>query len=140
MNQENKQNLIKKVKLIFEKRESVELAYLFGSQANGNSGPMSDYDFAIYLDEKLNETEMFKIKLELISDLSLFLKTDNIDVVVLNLTESPELKYAIINGDIILERDKEQKVIIEPKILNEYFDFKMILSRYGLTKYQETYA
>jgi len=101
---------------------------------------MSDYDFAIYLDEKLNETEMFKIKLELISDLSLFLKTDNIDVVVLNLTESPELKYAIINGDIILERDKEQKVIIEPKILNEYFDFKMILSRYGLTKYQETYA
>ncbi|MBU4360586.1 nucleotidyltransferase domain-containing protein [Patescibacteria group bacterium] len=123
--------LIKKVKPIFEKNPVIKLVYLFGSQANGNTGPMSDYDFAIYLDEK-DKTKMFEIKLELIGKLSLILKTDNIDVVILNLTESPELKYDIIKQGILILEKKPYKVIEEPKILNRYFDFKQMMSKFDL--------
>ncbi len=127
----NKQEIIKKVKPIFESNSAIKLAYLFGSQANGNTGPMSDYDFAVYLDEK-DKNKMFEIKLELMGKLSLVLKSDNIDVVVLNLTESPELKYDIIkNGILILEKEP-YKVIVEPKILNKYFDFRQIMSKFDL--------
>lgn len=40
-----------KIKL-FENYPEIKLVYLFGSQAEGKTGPMSDYDFAIYFDEK----------------------------------------------------------------------------------------
>ena len=37
---------------IFKKFKDIKLAYLFGSQAKGNAGKLSDYDFAVYLDEQ----------------------------------------------------------------------------------------
>ena len=37
---------------LFEARPEVGIAYLFGSQATGKTGPLSDYDFAVYFDEK----------------------------------------------------------------------------------------
>ena len=118
---------------VFAKYPQVKLAYLFGSQANGTAGPMSDYDFAVYLNEK-NSQKRFDIRLELMSKLSLLLKTDDVDVVVINDTESPDLRYNIIKeGKIILEK-QPYKVLIEPKIINEYFDFNLSLFKNNLTK------
>lgn len=118
---------------IFSSYPEVKLAYFFGSRAKGKEGPLSDYDFAVYLDEK-DKKKMFDIKFKLYGELSLFLKTDKVDVVILNITESPELKYSIIrDGKLILVREPF-KVLIEPKILNEYFDFHLMLSRYNLTR------
>ena len=45
-------NKIEKIKQFFIKYKQVKLVYVFGSQANGSVGPMSDYDFAVYIDEK----------------------------------------------------------------------------------------
>jgi len=74
--------------------------------------------------------------LSLLSKLSKALKTDNVDLVVLNTTESPELKYNIIKeGKLILKKDPYQ-LLVEPKILTEYFDFKIWLEKYNLTKKQ----
>lgn len=118
---------------IFELYPEIKLVYLFGSKATNNGGPLSDYDFAIYLDEK-DKKKMAKIKLELLNKISRVLKTDNIDVVILNTVESPELKYNIIKeGRLIFEKEPF-KVLVEPKILTEYFDFRALLLRYNLTK------
>ena len=55
-------------------------------------------------------------------------------MVILNLAESPEFKYDVIkNGKLIFEREPF-KVVVEPRILNEYFDFRDLLLRYDLTK------
>lgn len=124
---------LKKLKAIFKTFPRIKLAYLFGSKATGKESPLSDYDFAFYLDEK-NKQKMYDIKFALIDKISRLLKTDGIDVVILNLTESPEMKYQIIkDGKIIFER-KPFKVLIEPRILNEYFDFHDLLLKYNLTK------
>lgn len=118
---------------VFEKYPDVKLVYLFGSRASNRTTNLSDYDFAVYLDTK-DKNRMHEVRLELYDELSRFLKDDRIDIVILNLTESPELKYSIIaEGKIIFERD-DFRVVVEPKILNEYFDFHEQLRKYGLTK------
>ena len=118
---------------IFSRYPEVKLAYFFGSRVKGKDGPQSDYDFAVYFDER-DVKKMFDSKAKLHNELSHLLKTDSVDVVVLNTVESPELKYAIIKeGKILLSREPF-KVLIEPKILNEYFDFHLMLKRYNLTR------
>jgi hypothetical protein len=123
----------KLIRKVFKAHPSVKLAYLFGSTAKGDRGPMSDYDFAIFLDER-DKQEITRVRFKLIDELSRTLKTDKIDVVMLNDTESPELKYNILQeGELIFERDPF-RVIVEPQILNEYFDFYLSLKKHGLTK------
>ena len=120
---------------IFNQYPEIGLVYLFGSRARGDIGPLSDYDFAVYL-ENADKKRMFEIKFSLQAKLSRSLKTDNVDVVLLNIAGSPELKYNIIKeGKIIFEK-KESRITVEPKILNEYFDFHAILSKHNLTKAQ----
>ncbi|HWP90624.1 MAG TPA: nucleotidyltransferase domain-containing protein [Thermodesulfobacteriota bacterium] len=111
----------------------IKLVYLFGSQARGEVGPLSDYDFAIYFDEK-DRKKMFDTKLELMGQLSRILGTDKVDIAILNLSEMPEFRFNVIMEGQLIYEEEPFRVIVEPKILNEYFDFKSILGRYGLTK------
>jgi len=128
----NKKQLNSLIK-IFKTYPSVKLVYIFGSRARGQEGPLSDYDFGIFLDG-LNEREMFKIKLDLQYKISKLLVTDKVDIVVLNTTVSPEIKYNIVAKGKLVYSIEPFKMLVEPMILNEYFDFRDILLRYKLTK------
>lgn len=111
------------------------MAYIFGSQANGETGPLSDYDFAFYVGIK-NTHKIFNLHLKLINDLSDVIKVDSekIDIVMINTAKSPELLYNIIKeGKLIFEREP-YRVLIETKILGHYFDFHQMLLKYNLTK------
>lgn len=119
---------------IFKLFPEIKLVYLFGSQASGDTGPLSDYDFAIYFDEK-DIKKMYDIQFKLDDKISFLLKTDKIDFVILNLAESPELKYNIIKDGKLIYEMEPFRVLVEPRILSEYFDFHEILLRHGLTKY-----
>ena len=121
------------LKELFQGYAEIKLAYLFGSRAKRSGGSLSDYDFAVYFDDMKNSS-MFSIKLDLITQISRILKSDKIDIVILNLTKSPELKYLILKEGILVFEREPFKVMIEPKILNEYFDFHKMLFKNGLTK------
>lgn len=124
---------LESVKVIFKLYPEIKVVYFFGSKAVGEDRPLSDYDFAVHLDEK-NRRRMFAIKFELFDRLSRLLKTDKVDIVILNLTESPKLKYNIIkDGKVILD-EEPFRILLEPKILNEYFDFHYMLTKYHLTQ------
>lgn len=117
---------------IFAFHPTTKLVYFFGSRAEGKGGPLSDYDFAVYLDGR-DQKEMFEVMFALQDQLGRRLKTNKIDVVILNLAEGIELKYNIIKqGRLIYEREPF-KAIVEPRILTEYFDFKHTLRKYNLT-------
>ncbi len=124
---------IEKLRAILATIPGVKLAYLFGSRATTTPGPLSDYDFAFYLDchdkNKMNDTRYL-----LMDKISQFLKTDHIDVVILNLLESPEMKYNIIREGTLFFEKEPFKVLIEPIILSEYFDFRSFLERHHLTR------
>ena len=121
------------VRDIIKFHPEIKLAYLFGSQATGHTGAMSDFDFAFYADEK-DTRRLYDLKFTLSDKISRALKTDKADIIILNLTGSPELKYNIIKEGKLLYSEEPFKVLIEPRILNEYFDFHDLLARYNLTK------
>lgn len=117
---------------IFKGFENIKIAYLFGSQARKDVGPLSDYDFAIYLDP-FEKQEAFEIKSQIEDKLRRALNTDKVQVVLLNTVKTPELSYNIIKeGEVLLEKEP-YKILFELKALNQYFDFKQSLLRYGLT-------
>jgi uncharacterized protein len=121
---------VEKLKKIFESYPEIKLVYVFGSTARGERGSMSDYDFALYLSEKNKDNIKIKVMNELIDTL----KTDKIDVVVLNSLQGPEIKFNIIKEGKIIYEVEPYKVLVEPKILSEYFDFHDMLKRNNLTK------
>lgn len=126
-------NKIKELSKLFEHYSSVKLAYYFGSGATGKNGPMSDYDFAVYLDEN-DAGKRFDIRLSLIAEISGKLGTDKVDLLIMNDIEMPELKYQIIQDGRLIYENGCHKVIVEPLILSEYFDFRHSLKQFGLTK------
>jgi predicted nucleotidyltransferase len=129
----NMTDYLKKVRTVFSAYPQIKLVYLFGSTARGDRGPMSDYDFAVFLGNK-DSKEVTRIRFELMDKLSRALNTENTDVVMLDMARSPELKYNILQeGQLIFEREPF-RVIYEPAVLNEYFDFSAMLQRHGLTK------
>lgn len=126
-------NVLTELTPTFEQHPEVKLVYLFGSRVEGTAGPLSDYDFAVYLDER-DPLRMADIQLTLLGELQHRLGTNDVDVVILNLAGSPELKYdAIANGKLIYECEPF-RVLVEPRILNEYFDFHDLMKRHGLTR------
>lgn len=130
-------NISEQLKPVFESHPQVKLAYFFGSRATDNPnlvGPLSDYDFAVYLSDEISVSEIFSVQSTLLDEVGRALKNNQIDMVILNQAQSPELKYNILTqGKLIFEREP-YRIVVEPRILNEYFDFLVGLRKYSLTK------
>jgi len=124
---------IAQLQLVFKLHPEIKLVYLFGSRAEGKIGPLSDYDFGVYIDER-DERKRFDIRLQLMDELSRAVKTEKIDVCILNDIQSPELKYNIIKDGRLIFEQEPFKLLVEPRILNEYFDFHRLLLKYELTR------
>lgn len=112
-------------KKIFKKYRAVTTAYLFGSRARGDFSPISDHDFAVQLDEnKIKKNKYTDLKLDLIGDLCKILRSDNVDMVIIN--EAPVLLRHRILRDrkVLFCRSPLQRIRDEFNILTEYLDEK----------------
>ncbi|MBI2415272.1 MAG: nucleotidyltransferase domain-containing protein [Candidatus Kerfeldbacteria bacterium] len=97
----------------------VRQAYLFGSQARGTAGALSDIDIAVLfrsdIDQEKGESMLFV-------DLSQALHTDNIDIVNIE-TASPLLAHrAVLRGLPILDHLPHETALLKTKILHAYED------------------
>lgn len=124
-------NQDKRIVEILSNQERVKLAYLFGSVAEGKEGKLSDVDLAVLLDESLNKKEIFNLQLKLISELTNILKTDKVDLVIMN--DAPlSLNYEIIKANHpLLARDEGKKVDFEHEILSRYLDRRYYEKRWA---------
>lgn len=122
---------LKTLKTVFQKN-GVVFVYLFGSQAAGQATKGSDFDFAMMLSEKVKKSKRFDVRLKLISEISRTLKSDKVEIVVLNDTRSSLFKFVIVKeGIVIFEQDHSARVDFELKTMNEYYDFSPFLSLYN---------
>lgn len=113
----------------FRQQKEVVFCYLFGSHATGHAIAKSDVDVAVYLDP-LQKQDQFEKRLELIAELSKFLKKE-VDVIVLN-TAPPFLKHVVLKeGVLLFDRDTSSRIDFELKAANEYFDYKPTLELYN---------
>lgn len=121
------------VRPIVSRYSSAGAVYLFGSRATGNANARSDYDIAVYIDEN-DVIKRNEILYKLSGEIARALRSDDIDIHSLRDLQAPELKYQIITqGKVIFEREPF-RLIFEPRILNEYFDFLYLLRKYHLTQ------
>ncbi len=99
----------------------IVFAYLFGSQAKGQSTTLSDVDLAVFIDRRISRSERFDIRLRLTNDLSAIAGT-KVDLIVMN--DIPiQLAYEIIKyGKAILCKDRDAMIDAEIEILSKYLD------------------
>ena len=103
---------------ILEKEKRVKFAYLFGSRARGQAGPLSDTDVAVYLDRRVKPGDY---RLKLMEKLAKFLKNDNLDLVVLN-QAPPLLRHEIIKYGRLLKDDASRRIPFEAEVIRECLD------------------
>ena len=104
--------------LILEKDKRVKFAYLFGSRARGQAGPLSDTDVAVYLDRRIKHGDY---RLKLMEKLAKIIKSDNLDLVVLN-QAPPLLRHEIIKYGRILKDDASRRIPFEAEVIRECLD------------------
>lgn len=84
---------LSKVEQYLRGRKDIAFGYLFGSLARGLATALSDIDIAVYLTGKKTPDK----RLEILGDLIDILKTDRLDLVILN-TAPLSLKMRILKG------------------------------------------
>lgn len=103
-------------------REHVVAGTLFGSQATGRAGPLSDVDIAVWLDPNLPREKLSALRSELTLAAVEALGTDEIDIVVLN-GAPPLLRHrALKGGTRLIDRDPRARVRLETTALLDYLD------------------
>ena len=123
----NIHGIIAKLTEFFSNREDVGFAYLFGSIARNQARPLSDIDIAVYLREAGSDMDLFQERLKLLHQLFALLRTEKVDLILLN--NSPiELNYRILkSGRLVSENDPREKKAFYEKTIRDYLDLSPIL-------------
>jgi len=104
-------------------QRDVVFAYLFGSAAQNDMGPLSDVDVAVYLKERLGSSKRFDRRLELMGKVESVLKVpDKVDLIILN--DLPLLlRFNVIyKGILLLCRDHKKRILFETRTMSTFFD------------------
>ena len=115
--------LLTRLASALEARDEVLEAYLFGSRARGRARPRSDVDVAVYIDEGRARDGVWGYRAQLATELMGALRTDDVDVVVLN--RAPILLYhrVLRDGVRLFSRDLRATTTRAGRALSRYFDF-----------------
>jgi predicted nucleotidyltransferase len=108
---------------LFSGDDRVIFAYIFGGLASGEQRPLSDIDIAVYLDSYADKADA---KLEIIGALSEVMKTDEIDLVILNDASTSLVGRILKKKRIIVDKQPFLRHSFESLALREFFDFSRI--------------
>jgi len=124
----NIDSIIKTLQGYFRNRGEIEVAYIFGSVALNESNSLSDIDLAVILNEEKINAGLYPYghKAHLLSDLMQLLKTNRVDLVILN-DAPPLLKHRVLYfGKLICANDEARRIRFQVDTINEYNDFKYL--------------
>lgn len=139
------------IEILKEKR--VAVAYLFGSLATNSLTPLSDVDIAILFDSTARGKDYSLLELTLAKDIGRFLETNRVDIINLETSHNPLLKYhAVFSGTLLFANDPSVRRRAERRILSEYEDTRHLRNissailhrqikegRFGATKFHVTH-
>jgi predicted nucleotidyltransferase len=114
------ENLKVRIAAVAATHEQVRLVYLFGSQAVGEAGPLSDVDLAVLL---ARGEPMARDREQLAHLFTAALEWAPVDLIILN--QAPiELAYAVIaQGKVLYQCDLAERVEYEADVLSRYGDY-----------------
>jgi predicted nucleotidyltransferase len=121
--------ITRRAALVLDRYPAVRLAYLFGSQATGEAGPLSDVDLGVLLEGnlRLRGEDDFEHQARIAHELGLALQPLRVDLV--SLQRAPiELAYNVIaQGICIYARSSAERVEYEAGVLSRYGDYLPVL-------------
>lgn len=119
MNSSIQENILY-LKQTADKYPEILAIYLFGSQAEKKTGPLSDIDLGILLNYEITADKQFQLETEICG----VLKTDKVDIVFLN--DIPlEAAYSIIKDGVCLYNKNQTNLAnVIFTMISRYLDMK----------------
>lgn len=117
-----------KLKDIFKDYPYIVSAYLFGSQASGKIGPMSDVDIAILLrDNAPKGRELIHEEDYLAYRIAGALQAKEVDLIELN-SQGLIFRHNVLRtGKLIYDADPGLRISFEMRVISEFCDFEPTL-------------
>lgn len=119
------------------KKYPIKVIYIFGSQVTGKIGPLSDYDFAVILDKKVDPDKYYHLNIKILCDFNSIMHSDRVDVVILNRTNSILAMKIISDGLILISTDEIQRIAFEAKTIAHYQDRSYYEERYNKAMFRQ---
>lgn len=113
-------NVIKPLRQALASEKSVKFAYLFGSHARKDTGKLSNFDIAVYLDDRI---DTLQCRLRLIEHISKSIGVLKVDLIVLN-SATPLLNHQVVKTGVVVKENKRYRIGFEMRSLQEYLDTK----------------
>jgi predicted nucleotidyltransferase len=107
---------------LFQRQPDVVAAYLFGSQARGEPGPLSDIDLAVWLDARPEPSRRLRRQLALSGQAASLLGTDEVELVILNGAPPLLAQRVIRDGELLAEQDAPARIRLETDAVIRYLD------------------
>lgn len=119
-----------RVRAYCARRREIVAAYLFGSTARGEAGPLSDIDIALLLEKRrAGLRESLTYQASRLTELMAALGTDEVDLVLLP-NSSPLLQHRVLrHGKLLYCRSQRRRVAFECEALRTYLDLLPIYER-----------
>lgn len=109
-------------------REEVVAAWLFGSRARGTEAQDSDADVGVLLRDVAHGS-LDAYRFDLANDLTEHCGV-TVDLVVLNRASADLVHRVLRDGELLVERDRSQRIAFEVKKRAEYLDMAPVWRRY----------
>jgi predicted nucleotidyltransferase len=118
--------ICERLRTLFASVETVRVGYLFGSQVDGDTGPLSDVDVGVLLDPSCLD-DPTACRAGPAHEIGTTLETDAIDLLLLN--RAPiELAYrVVVQGTRVYEESRVARVEYEAYVLGRYGDYLPVL-------------
>ena len=116
-----------------EKDTHVVALYAFGSLATGDLKPLSDLDFGILVSSKLGKQKRFDKHLDLIGKFNEVLRTDEVDLVMMNDAPMRFSHNIIKSGKLLYCSNKAELSDFIEKTIKLYLDFRFFIDAFDDT-------
>lgn len=117
-----------RLKDIFKDYSYIASAYIFGSQASGKIGPMSDVDIAILLKDNTPEgKELIYEEDYLAYRITNALEAKDVDLIELNKQGLIFVHNVLKTGRLIYDADPDFRTKFVAKVISDYCDFESTL-------------
>lgn len=118
-----------------ERHPEIEVAYIFGSVAQGKSSALSDIDLAILIDSQQINEDVYRYgyKAEIIADVMSLLKTDKVDLVILNEANTLLRHRVLYHGKLIHSKNENKRIQFQTSTIDKHVDFKEIIKPHRKT-------
>lgn len=123
------------LKEYFQRQPEIEVAYIFGSVAQGRTSALSDIDIAIIIDRQQikEETYRYGYKSEILTHLMKLLKRNDVDLVILNDSKTLLKHRVLYFGRLIYSKNERKRIAFQTSTIDQYNDYKQLIKPHFVT-------